>query len=375
MLSTATHLVLATLPGFVSIPLQSKPAESRPGKDEAKENIEYKDGIVSIAIPDQPLVASVAVDEFKREKNSASSGRTLVLASIAKEGTLTVTFDQNFPHQSSSNLREQWSKRPNYQVFNVGNIACCEFTNEARGAFVQSFYHAHPVLPDYSFDISVTVARIDLKGSAPTPKFTRDDFVKIVKSFAVTGETSREKFRLPPEVYAIRDRAIKTEHDQLNWASKQCSASPEDFAVHYYFGALATRKKQFAFASDGYTRAVELLLRRESRTAKEESALLDALVGASSSFMIQKRYREASSIFQKTLDLTKPDGGDLVKKAREDAIYLLACCYAQIAQPEKALETLKNALAATPSLRSRAKEDPLLAPIRNNKELAKLIEG
>ncbi|MFN0205998.1 MAG: tetratricopeptide repeat protein [Planctomycetota bacterium] len=374
MALTEIALLAAALASFLSIPVQARPAESKPAKVEKKEAAAEKDRTVTVTIPNQPITIQIEADGFRKEDGTQFGSKSLVFASIAKDGTLNVLYEPNFPHQSSINLREQWAKRPNYLTFSIGNIAACEFTNESKGSFVQSFYHAHPVTPDFAFDITVTVARIKLKGAAPEPKFTRDDFIKIVKSFTVTGDPNRDSFRLPAEVYEVRDKAMKMEHDQLNWVSKQCSAAPDDFALHYYFGALAQRRKNYSLASDGFLHAAGLLSKKENRNAKDENALVDALAGGSASLIAQKRFRDAAGTYQKLLDTTKPDGPPEVKKMREEAVYLLACCHAQIAQPEKALEILRNAVAATPSLKARAKDDPLLAPLKATKDFAKIVE-
>ncbi|MBI3819752.1 MAG: hypothetical protein HY286_13735 [Planctomycetes bacterium] len=372
------HAVAIALPLFAAVAgAQSKPASApaKPKASDAVGGVEVKGNRASVQIPGQTVTIHFTADEFKPEQNSQFGGKSLAYGGILKEATLNVYYETNFPYLSSLNYREQWKQRPNYQSYSANNVACCEFTNEAKGAFIQSFYHGHVVTNAYAFDLNVTVARIELKGSPPSPKFNRDDFIKIVKSFEVEGEPDIEKYRLPKEVYDYRDTAAKHEGDQLGWVAKEVKKESEDYPLYFYYGVLSMKRKQPDFASTGFSRAAEILMKKEKRTPKEDIAMLDALAGAQMALISTKHFREAATMYQKLLDIVKAESGEEFKKARDESIYGLAVCCAQTSQPERAIETLRNAVAANPLLKRRAKEDPFFAPIKNSKEFTKLVES
>lgn len=362
---------------------QSKPASSpasKPASAPAKAKadgppvVEVKDNRASVAIPGHPVIVTFWADQFKPEENTQFGGRSLAYGGILKEAVINVFYEHNFPYLSSLNYREQWQKKPNYQAFMVNSTACCEYTNDAKGAFIQSFYDAHIVTNAFALNVHVSVARIEIKGKPSGPKFTREDFIKIVKSVEIEGEADLSKLKYPKEVYDFRDAASKHEADQLNWVAKECARDADAYAGHFYYGLFAMKRKLPDFASTGFSKAAELLAKKENRTPAEERAFLDALTGGQTALVATKHYREAVNLYQKLLDTIKAESGDEFKKARDESIYGLAVCYVQIAQPERGIETLKNAVAANPLLKRRAKEDPLLAPIRNHREFGKIVE-
>lgn len=378
----AMHHLLILAASLPSIALQSPPASapaSRPVSvdfkpADGKNNVHVKDNVVTVYMPDQPIIVKFTAEGFKPETNAQFRGRSLAYGGIAKDGILNIFYDPNFPYLSSVQWREQWVKRPAYQGFSIQNIAACEFTNDAKGAFLQSFYHAHIVTKDYAFDIQATVARIEIKGQPSGPRFTREDFSKIVRSFSVEGSPDPSTLRLPPEIYAFRDESARNDSDTANWVAKECLKNPESPVVHFYQGALAARRKVHDVAGQGYGRAADLYIKKGGKSTLEMNAFLDALQGAIAHLSLAKKFREASAYCQKLLEHIKNEMGPAFKKAREEALYQLAVCYAQSAQPLKAVEALKTAVAIVPSHRGRARDDAMFAPLKTDKEFNKIIQ-
>ncbi len=267
--------------------------------------------VVHASIPDQPVEISIDIPGFERDPKSEIPNRTL-LAGTMKDGiTISVLWEANLPYVSTAETRKPVEGSQGFQAFPVGDKMCSQFRRDLHRVATMSEFYAYLATPDYLFTIH---ASRTFPTNGPAKDVRRVDLEPVVKSFTVTGEPDREKFLLPPEVYAFRDQAAKATSSQMDWVVAQCAAHADDWAAHYYLGELGDNSHKTDFAERGYKHVCELLGARTDRTPKQAYALVVALDWCAARLADQKKHDAAAGLCRQILDVSKGDAEkDLMK--------------------------------------------------------------
>jgi hypothetical protein len=326
--------------------------------------------VVQAKVPKRGVEISLEIADFKPEKPDQE--RTLLIGPMHGDAMVSVLWEDNFPYIATSECGKKYEREAAYKSFTVDGIACCQFELNMHDVMVQTTWHAWPTTPDLLFDIHASVTGLK-KDAHSASTFSKDDFVRLVKTWRVSGKVDRGSLRLPPEVYAFRDEAAKAGGDQLAWVTKQCDARADDWAVHFYFGALGYQVKKIEVVAQGYSRAADLLSNAGDRTPKQTRAMVEALDGAAFALAMQKKFTEAIPVCSRLVDAVKPNDVEDLRKLREQALYNLACCHAMTEQPDKAIDYLRQAISARPAYKKSAATDEMLAPLRKKPEFKSLV--
>jgi tetratricopeptide (TPR) repeat protein len=86
-----------------------------------------------------------------------------------------------------------------------------------------------------------------------------------------------------------------------------------------------------------------------------------------------KTYAEAAPWLERLLARTEDDDSEALRRLRPSAQFNLASCYARTNQPDKAMASLRAALAAEPEMKKDAAESELLASLRSRKDFKELV--
>jgi hypothetical protein len=325
---------------------------------------------VTAKVPKRGVEVSLEISEFKPQKTDTE--RILLSGPTHGGGMVSVLWEDNFPYITPSELGKRYEKESGFKTFQVDGIACCQFELNMQDVMVQTTWHAWPTTPDFSFDIHASVTR--LKKSAPSASaFSKDDFIRLVKTWRVSGKVDRRSLWLPPEVYAFRDDAAKAQGDQLAWVTKQCDERADEWPVHFYLGSLGDQMKKPESTVRGYSRAADLLGAVADRTPKQTGAMVEALDRLAFEMASQKKFADVIPFCSRIVEVVKPNDVEDLRKFREDALYHLACCCAKTEQPDKAMDYLRQAISARPAFKKDAATDDMLAPLRKKPEFKSLV--
>jgi tetratricopeptide (TPR) repeat protein len=315
---------------------------------------------VKAKVPKQAFEISLEIPGFKADK--PDSDRTLLIGQTASRATISVLCENNYPYLSGNDCAQKHAKEDGFEMFKVGDVVCARWETTLHDVLKQTTWHAWPATSDFLFDIHASMMTAT-KLADPGHKFAKDDFIRIVKSWRTSGRVDRSAFVWPGEAYAFRDEASKASGDQLEWVSKQCATRGEEWPAHFYLGALAEEKAEPDAMVAGYSRAADLLGAMERRNAKQNHALVESLDRAAFALAIQRKFAEATPLCLRVLDVMRNNDAPELRAFREQALYNLASCYALTSQPDKALDSLRQALQAQPSLKQRAAKDETLASL------------
>jgi tetratricopeptide (TPR) repeat protein len=326
-------------------------------------------------VPGTDVEIALELPNFKAETPD-DPGHTLLFGSLGDGVIVSVLYEENFPFLAGSSCVARRSKEPKFKAFKAGDLDGCEFTITVKSpkrtaSFDQKHYHAFPTSPDFLFDIHLSVIEMGRGDHAVT--YEREDFQKLAQTFVVKGRVDASKGRFPPEANALRDEAVAGGGDAMAWCEKRCADHPDEWAAHFYLGAVAYEDDRPDDWLKGYGRAAELLGAMQDRTPKHALALATSCDRAANASFARKKYALAVPWLERLLEQTKSDAPEAVQKLRPSALFNLAGCYAKTNQPDKAMDNLRAALAATPGLKKDAAESELFAPLRTRKDFKELV--
>ncbi|MCE9596315.1 MAG: hypothetical protein K8S98_19150 [Planctomycetes bacterium] len=321
---------------------------------------------VEVALEPGPVKASLEFTSFEREPKG-ENGRTILCGSLAKSVYFTLLAEPNFPFLGGAEVAKRRAKMPGFRSFDVGGVTCCSW--EESGPVTQTTYHAYPPNADFLFDLHLSVTR--LKGAKDA--FARADFEALVRSFRVDGRCDVAQLPLPPELYAFRDEIAAQAGEQAAWVQKQCAARPNEWAPHYYLGALGYDRNDDALQLRGYERAAALLAAKNERAPKETTALVHALDALAAVHAAKQRFKDALTPLSQLVELVPADAPDELRVYRTQALYHLAACCAKLSKSADALANLRRAIEADPSLAKSAAKDELFTSLRTLPEFKKLV--
>lgn len=324
---------------------------------------------IEVALPDGVVKASLEVAGFERATETQDSDHLLLNGRIGFDAVLSLDFERNFPFLSSAECAKRYAKFPRYAAFDVDGIACCTWEVSVAGITGPTFL-ACVTTPDYRF--SLHASRMSLSKNK-TDVFLRDDFKTLVRTFRCEGRVDAATQKLPATVYAFRDEASAHASEQLVWVEGQSKARPDEWSVHFYFGALGHECGDDARLVRGYERASQLLAAKAERDVKETRALIESYDALGRGYASKKRYRDAIEPLMQLLALVPADAPDDVVAYRTVALYNLARYQAKNGKPDEAMMHLRAALAAQPELKEAAREDELFDSLRSKPEFKKLV--
>jgi len=303
--------------------------------------------------------------------------RTLLFGSLGDGVVVSVLYEENFPYLPGSTCVARHAKLPQYKAFKAGSTDCCEFTAtlgspaKKNVKLDQKHYHAFPSTPDFLFDIHLSVMELGRGKYAKT--FEREKFQALAQSFQATGRVDAKTGALPEEVYAFRDEAAQVAGDGLAWCEQRCAERVDDWPAAFYLGALAYEREDAERILAGYGRAADLLAAMAERTPKHVLALATACDRAAHACFMRKKFGEAVPWLERLLEQTESADSEAVRRLLPSAHFNLAAGYAKSNQPDKAMESLRAAIAAEPDMRRAAAESELLAPLRSRKDFKELV--
>jgi hypothetical protein len=328
--------------------------------------------VVKAKIPKQPVEVSLEIAGFTAGK--PDNDRTLLVGTTSGGATLSVLWETNYPYLSGDDCAKRYAKESGFEKFTVGNVVCAHWETVMRDVLKQTTWHAWPVTPDFMFDIHASTAA-SVKGGAHSPTFSKDDFVRIVKSWRTSGQADRGSFVLPPEAYAFRDKAVKSTGDPLEWASEQCAEHSGEWFVHFYLGELASETGKLDVMEQGFSHAADLLAATEKRSVKQTHAMIEALDRAAFAAASQRKFAETIPYCTRIVEIIKSNDAAELRPFRDDALYHLAVCCAMTSQEDKALDWLLQAIQAQPGCKQRAASDEMLASLRKKPAFKTLVGG
>lgn len=321
---------------------------------------------VEVTLDPGPVKASLEFASFEREPKG-ENGRTILCGSPAKSVYFTLLAEPNFPFLGGAEVAKRHAKMPSFRSFDIGGVTCCSW--EESGPVSRTTYHAYPPNPDFLFDLHLSVTRA--KGAKDS--FARADFEALVRSFRVDGRCDATQLPLPPELYAFRDEVAAQTGEQAAWTQKQCDARPDDWAPHYYLGALGYDRSDDALQLQGYERAAALLAAKSERAPKETAALVRALDAFAAVHAGKQRFKDALAPLTQLVEVVPADAPDELRAFRTQALYHLAACCAKLSKSADALANLRKAIEADPSLAKSAANDELFKSLRSSPEFKKLV--